>query len=98
MREESFNNTMSYKEFNKLPKEEKKNILKVRTKEELTNDFIDYICYNNLQVIINNKEIYTCLNSPNGAIKYFRYGKHPKQAKTYEDLNIITLQVCGTSL
>lgn len=92
------NNPMSFKEFNKLSKEERKNILKTRTKEELTNDFIEYICYNNLQVIINNKDIYTCFNSPNGAIKYFRYGKHPKQVKKYEDLSITSLKVCGTSI
>ena len=85
---------MTIKEFKKLSIEEQKEFFRPRTKEELTIEYINYLCDNLFNVSINGKFYTACKMC--GAC-YFKYGKHPKQAKMYKELEntIETIQIEG---
>lgn len=92
-----FNSPMTYNEFIKLPKEERKEIVRVRVGEEIDSKYLDMICKFNYRVMVNGKDIYDCYFT-NLGVRIFRYGKHPKQCKIWSELkdHIGKMQVIGT--
>lgn len=94
---ESFNTPMTYDEFIKLPKEERKEIVRARVGEQINSEYLDMICKFNYRVMINGKDIYDCYFTELG-VRIFRYGKHPKQCKIWSELkeHVSKMQVIGT--
>lgn len=94
---EDLNTPITYNEFIKLPKEERKEIVRVRVGEEIDSKYLDMICKFNYRVMVNGKDIYDCYFTELG-VRIFRYGKHPKQCKVWSELKDHTgkIQVIGT--
>ena len=86
---------MTIKDFKKLSKEDKLNLIKERKGKSITKKFINMIADEELKVMINGTDIYDVYK--NNDIILFRYGKHPKQVKTYGFFDIKTIQVIGTT-
>lgn len=91
------NTPMTYKEFSKLPIEERKEIVRARIGEQINLDYLDMICKYNYKVMVNDKDIYDCYFTDLG-VRIFRYGKHPKQCKIWGELKdtVSKIQVIGT--
>lgn len=94
---ESFNTPLTYDEFIKLPKEERKEIVRARVGEQIDSNYLDMICKFNYRVMVNGKDIYDCYFTELG-VRIFRYGKHPKQCKIWSELkdHVSKIQVIGT--
>ena len=94
---ESFNTPVTYDDFIKLPKEERKEIVRARVGEEIDSEYLDMICKFNYRVMVNGKDIYECYFTELG-VRIFRYGKHPKQCKIWRELkdHVSKIQVVGT--
>ena len=86
---------MTIKEFKKLSKEDKINLVKERKGRSITKKFINMIADEELKVMVNGKDIYDVYRVNDAII--FRYGKHPKQAKTYGFFEIKSIQVIGVT-
>lgn len=93
----TINAPMTYSEFIKLPKEERKEIVRARVGEQINLEYLDMICKFNYRVMINGKDIYDCYFTDLG-VRIFRYGKHPKQCKVWSELknHVSKIQVIGT--
>lgn len=96
-REEALNTPMTYSDFIKLPKKERKEIVRARIGEEITEEYLNMVCKYNFRIMVNGKDIYECYFTELG-VRIFRYGKHPKQCKIWSELQGHTtkIQVIGT--
>ena len=94
---ETFNTPVTYDDFIKLPKEERKEIVRARVGEEIDSEYLNMICKSNYRVMVNGKDIYECYFTELG-VRIFRYGKHPKQCKIWSELkdHVSKIQVVGT--
>ena len=87
---------MTMKELKKLSKEDKLNLVKERKGNEISKEFINIIADEELKVMVNGTDIYDVYKNNDTIL--FRYGKHPKQAKTYGFFEIKSIQVIGTTI
>lgn len=86
---------MTIKEFKKLSKEDKLSLVTERKGNSISKEFINMIADEELKVMINGTDIYDVYKNNDTIL--FRYGKHPKQVKTYGFFDIKTIQVIGTT-
>lgn len=91
------NTPVTYSDFIKLSKEERKEIVRARVGEQINSEYLDMICKSNYRIMVNGKDIYDCYFTELG-VRIFRYGKHPKQCKVWSELKdyVSKIQVIGT--